>query len=316
MEEAGQRLDVALPVLRRLAEPELVEGCHRQPVEQTVGNDRGSLDEDRGGEVERRGPLGRGQLLHAGVVASGQDRAPEGPATRKAVDPGDRVLVEVVATFHARQDVVEVVGPLGVHPHARRLDRQHAHGGIEHDAGQAEPAGGGPEQLGVVVGSHPALTGRGGEGERAHVRREAAVAVVVLAVDVGRHGTPDGHEACPRGDGHEPPTRQEDLHEGVEADAGVDRDLAGRGVGVADPVETGGVDHQAACALGGVAVAAPQPPGDQPPRGHGAHDVADLCRCRGTSHLGRRRRRAAPARQQLDGACVAGLRRHRRRGRR
>ena len=316
MEEAGQRLDVALLVLRRLAEPELVEGCHRQPVEQTVGNDGGSLDEDRGGEVERRGPLARGQVLHAGVVASGQDRAPEGPPTCKAVDPGDRVLVEVVATFHARQDVVEVVGPLGVHPHARRLDRQHAHGGVEDDAGQAQPAGGGPEQPGVAVMSHGAPTGRRCEGERADVRREAPVAVVVLAVDIRRHRPAHGDEACPGGDGDEPPAGQEHLHQGVEADAGLDGDLTAREVGVADPVEAGGVDHQAAGALGGVAVAAPQPPGDQPPSWHGAHGVADLCGCRGTSHLGRRRRRAAPARQQLDGACVAGLRRHRRRGRR
>ena len=87
-------------------------------------------------------------------------------------------------------------------------------------------------------------------------------------------------------------------------------------VGRVDGVEPGGVEDGAAGVLGGVAVAAAQAPGDQAPaapdrggRGRVGHGLVDDVGVHGVDHVGRRRRGAAPAGQQLPvraaGALIA-----------
>ena len=140
--------------------------------------------------------------------------------------------------------------------------------------------------------------------ELGHVLAEAAVDVMVLAVDVGGDGPAHRHVAGAGGDGHEPAERDQALHEGLEADAGADGDLSGDEVGAVDGVEPGGVEDHAPGVLGGVAVAASEAAGDEPPVGRRrptwrrpwpASTAVDVD---GRDHLGGARCRPAPAAQQ------------------
>ncbi len=197
VEEGVQRHDPAPLVPGRLAEPELVEGPDRQAVEQPGRHPRRGrqpLARGRRPAPARGGVRPAGRSSSGGVVAPGQHRPAEGPAPGQAVDPGHRVAVAVVARLHAGQGVVEVGGPFGVDPDARRLDRGEPQRGRGHDPGQAHPAGGGPEQVpafgvvGVALGVEVEPSGRGGQRQRRDVLGEAPVPMVVLAVDVGGDG--------------------------------------------------------------------------------------------------------------------------------
>src|SRR5207248_3867640 len=57
MEERGDRLDVADPLTGRLAEPELVEGAHRQSVEQVRWSPGRRREQGAWGELPRRPPF-------------------------------------------------------------------------------------------------------------------------------------------------------------------------------------------------------------------------------------------------------------------
>ena len=195
---------------RGLAEPELVEGADGQRVEQAARRSQrhpGQLAGHEGpGLVGVAGQAG-GQVGEPGVVAPGEHRAAEAAARRLAVDPGHRVPVAVVTVQHLVHDVVEVDGPLGVDQHVAGLHRDHLQGGVGHDPGEAHAAGRGPEEIGVRVGGDGVGPGRGDQGHRHDVRAEAAVDVVVLAVDVGGDRPADRHQAGARGHGYEPAER-------------------------------------------------------------------------------------------------------------
>ena len=92
-----------------------------------------------------------------------------------------------------------------------------------------------------------------------HVAAEAAVAVVVLAVDVGSDGAAHGDIAGPGGDGYKPAQRHQRPHQLVESHPGIDPHTA---VGVVDLVGRGEASHVEDIAPGilcGVAVAATEP---------------------------------------------------------
>ena len=144
------------------------------------------------------GLLARPELVERRVVAAEQHRPAQGSAARHAVDPRARVAVVGVAGAHAVHDVVEVPCPLGVDPHEHRLDREEAHRHLGHDPGEAHPAGRRPEQLGVAVGADLLDALRRVQRRRLHVVGEAALDVVVLAVDVGGERSAHRHEARAR----------------------------------------------------------------------------------------------------------------------
>jgi hypothetical protein len=249
-----------------------------------------------GVEREGAGALPGCEVLDLGVVTAGDDAAPEAGAGREAVDPRHRVPVGGVAGLEVGHAGVEVGRPPAVDHHARRRDRPHPQRRLDDDACEAEPAGGGPERVVVRRELEPAPVGQV-EHHRLDVVAEAAVVVVVLAVDVAGDGAAHGDVARARGDRHEEAERHEGPHQRVEADPGGDGDLGAGHVDQPDGVEPRAVDDGAARRLGGVPVAAAEAAGDDVALAvqQGlAHVVARL----GSEVLGGGGRGATPTRDQ------------------
>ena len=155
--------------------------------------------------------------------------------------------------------------PVGIHREVRGLGALQPHRRTEHGSGQPHPADGGPEQLlGLAVGSQGAHLAVGHQQvEDCDVVAEAALGVVVLAVHVGGDRAADGHLPGARQHRHPEAERQQRPHQRVETDPGLDghRGRFGGGVDRQDLVQLGQVEGRAAGVLGGVAVAAAEPPG-------------------------------------------------------
>ena len=161
------------------------------------------------------------------MAATDQHGAAEAAAAREAVDPGDRIAVALVLLVHERHQLVEVGAALRVGPDAAGLDRQQLQGRLGDDAREAEAARGRPELVGSVVGCQAeVLAGRGAQLHGQDVVAEAAVAVVVLAVDVAGDRSADGDVARAGRDRHEPSEGHDQSHQRVEVEAGVDGDGA------------------------------------------------------------------------------------------
>ena len=112
---------------------------------------------------------------------------------------------------------------------------------------------------------------------------EAALGVVVLAVHVGGDRAADGHLPGAGQHRNPQPERQQRLHQGVDADAGLHahRRRVALGVDLQDLVETGQVQGGAAGVLGGVAVASGRARGGPPTTAgvpQGGDGPGDRCR--------------------------------------
>ena len=271
VEELPHRLQLVLAVRGGAPEPRLVEGCDAQPVEQAprdVARHAEMRSRHARGSESSSGLLWRRNVLDAGVVASGEDRAAHlraAPPTRSralgrpgAIDPGHRVPVACVTLLHRRHHGVEVEEAVRVHEHPVRAHREHAKPRRRHDAGEPHAAGGRPEQLGVACRRDPVHAGGRRHGHGRHVAREAAVCMVVLPVHVGGDRPADRDLARAGGHGQEPALGKRPSHERVEGGARADLHLAVH-VHAADVVEQSGVDDRAARRLGRVAVAPAQP---------------------------------------------------------
>ena len=140
-------------------------------------------------------------------------------------------------------------------------------------AGQPHAADGGPEQLGLgaVRGQRADGAVRGDQVHRQHVVAEAALGVVVLAVDVRADRAADRDLPGARQHRHPPAERQGGPHERVQADAAVDDRDARVGVDRGRAGEPGHLEHEAARVLCRVAVGAAETAGDHPARA-GARD--------------------------------------------
>ena len=135
------------------------------------------------------------------------------------------------------------------------------------------PADGGPEQLGLgaVRGQRADGAVRGDQVHRQHVVAEAALGVVVLAVDVRADRAADRDLPGSRQHRHPPAERQGGPHERVQADAAVDDRDTRVGVDGGRAGEPGHLEHEAARVLCRVAVGAAETAGDHPARA-GARD--------------------------------------------
>ena len=160
----------------------------------------------------------------------------------------------MVPRLHTCHGVVEVGRPLDVDIHVRGLDRAQSHRGVEEHTGEPHAARGGPEHVGVGVGVDLGQARRRPQGEGVDEGAEAAVVVVILAVDVGCDGPADRDVPRARRDRYEPAQGHDRSHEGVEADARVQRDDAGGQVEGVDSSQVRHVEDQTARILGGVAV--------------------------------------------------------------
>ena len=254
--------------------------------------------------------LPRRQPVERGVVAAQQHRPAQRRSAGQTVDPRDGVAVRVVATAEPGHGVVEVGRPLGVDGDVRGLDRDQAERRLGDDAGETHAAGCCPEELGVVVGPDLVHALRRAQRDALHVVCEAAVDVMVLAVDVGRQRPAHGDVAGPGRDGDEPAAGHKQAQQGVEARARLDADHAPVEVEVEHPVERGGVDHGAAGVLGRIAVAASQAAGDRPAPARVLEDVLDVLDRVGRDDGRGRGRGAPPSRQQPSGLGCRGFSRH------
>src|SRR6185437_10874141 len=89
------------------------------------------------------------------------------------------------------------------------------------DPGEAHPADGREEELGLLLGRELARTSRRDEAQPAHVGREAPVAVVVLAVHVGCHRAAEADVAGAWCHGSEPTLWDAVAKQRVEGQAGL-----------------------------------------------------------------------------------------------
>ena len=245
----------------------------------------------RQARAARSGQPRRLDLVGARVDAAREDRAPQVGAAGHAVDPGDRVAVALVALGHRGHHRVEVGVALGVDQDPVGLDGDQAQGEPGDDAGQAHPADGRPEEVGVGVGPDGHRAGRGDQSQAGHVRSERPVDVVVLAVHVGGDGPAEGDAPGPGRDRDEPALGHAQGEEVVVGVAGADLDQS-VGADLGDPPEAGVVDDDAARDLGRVAVAAPQAARDDRAAGEG---LGDLVLARRGDDRGRARRGPPPA---------------------
>ena len=313
VEELVHRLRSGLLSPRRPAVPDLVERRDAGPVQQPGRHPRRGRHGRQRGEGQRVGGGGAVELVEGGEPALGEHRPAQGPAGGQQVDPRHRVGVVGLALGQQGHDLVEVGAAVGVDDQPAGLDGRAPEGGVGDDAGQAQPAGGGPEQLGVVVGPDLDPVARGQQqAEPGHVLAPRPAAVVVLAVDVGGHRPAHRHLPGPGGDGHEPAPGHEQAHQGVEAGAGLGRDQPRRRV-EGHLVELGQVDDPPAGVLGGVAVAAAQAAGDDAPVRHVVHGAGQLVVERGVHDLGPGGDRATPAGEHLPAHRLRPDRRHTRR---
>ena len=178
-----------------------------------------------------------------------------------------------------------MLDPLGVDEHPRGLDAEQLERHLGDHPGQPERPGGRPEDLRLVLGGGDDRLFWRPERERPHMVDEAALDVMVLAVDVGCHRPADRHEPRPGGHRDEEALRHELPHERVEARAGLDGERRRGPVDRLHGGEAGRVDDRSTGVLGRVAVAAPEAPSDhasapglgdqpvQPRRGLGRHQL-------------------------------------------
>ena len=293
VEEPGHVMGLGHLVFGCLAEPHLVEGGHGQGVEQSAGRGEGHPGEGfwhEGPHLLRIGPEAGREVLGPGVVAPGQHRPAKPLAGGLAVDPRHRVAVVVVAPEHLVHDVVEVFGPFGVDQDVARLHRDQLHGGFGDDPREAHPAGRGPEEFGIGGGRHLDRADRRHQGHGEHVRAETSVHVVVLAVDVRRNGSADGHKPGARCDRNEPTEGNQAFHQGLQAHPARHPESSAFQVDGEDPVQPVHVDHDPTGVLGGVPVAATEAPGDDSPAVAGSgdllHQAAETGRGQGMDDLG------------------------------
>ena len=229
MEVGRDRLEFAVAPTWGLAEPHLVERLDGQLVDDALGRDQRRHDGDLVGDVaERIVRCSRIEVVGAGMGTVRQDAAPDPAAGRQQVEPRHRIPEVGFARHHLGHHVVERVEPVRVDRDAARLDREQPERDLEHEAGEAHAADGGPEQLRIAIGSD-VDDGRVGQHhpDVGDVVAERSVEVVVLAVDVARDGAADRHVAGTRRDGDEEPEWDEDPQQVVEADAGADGCRAG-----------------------------------------------------------------------------------------
>ena len=132
---------------------------------------------------------------------------------------------------------------------------------------------------------------------RRDVPAEAAVAVVVLSVDVRRDGAANGHTASPGGDRNESPLRQDFSQELVDAHPGADGHESTAAVNRTDRVESGHVEDEAARPLPGVAVAPPQATRDHAPTSGAVQELHDLVAAARGDHIAHGSGRPSPTGQ-------------------
>ncbi len=287
-------LDVAPGALRVLEVEGRVERGDRRGVEEARGGRQGHRGGGPADDLERVPGAAAGEARGGEPVAPQQHPAPQVPAPGQGVDPGDRVGVLVVGVVEPVEGLLEVGGPVDVHGEVGALDALELQAHPLHDAGEAHAPQRRPEELGVLgAADGDPLAAREHQAQLEDVAGGGAGDVVVLPVDVAGDQPAEGHLGGPRDHRGEQAPRHQEADEGVEAQPRLHLDLGGVLVELEDAVEAAGEHRAPVAGEGGVAVAAPEAPGDDVAHaGEGAGELGHRLRAH---HLGARLRVAAPA---------------------
>ena len=148
--------------------------------------------------------------------------------------------------------------------HARRLDPHEPETGGHDHAGEPHAAEGGMEEVRVLA----ARTAHHGPVGHHHVdpldeHADRPVPMVVLPVDVGRDGAPDGHVLRPRRRRQEPSARQEEGDDLGETDTGLDVEEPRLRIEAPKAIDPRCLDDRATRDEGGVSIGPAEPAGDE-----------------------------------------------------
>ncbi len=157
--------------------------------------------------------------------------------TDTAVDPCHGESVVVVSRLHGGHGVVKAVKPFGINLHPCRLDSLESECGFHYDARQSHTAGRGPEKIGVVIRADGDTPDRGDQRKRCDVGAEAAIAVVILAVHIGRDRPTHGDLPGPGRHRNEPAAWKRRADECIETHASTHFDQSRTGINDADGVK-------------------------------------------------------------------------------
>jgi len=154
--------------------------------------------------------------------------------------------------------------PVALHLEQGAADPPQPQRGRQDDAGQAHPAGSGQERSPVTAGGQPVQAALAVQQlDLLDPAGDAAVAVLVLAVDVRGDGPADGQVPGPRQYRQQEPQRDQLSQQRREGHRRPDPDGAGHGVRL-DQLRSGWQQHAAARVLCRVPVTAPAAPGQHP----------------------------------------------------
>ncbi len=255
--EEGPGVDQRGLLLRQVLPVEAeVEGLHRERPEQRLGGLERHAQPGRLARVAHR------RLVRLRPAPLHQDAAPHLAAGGEAVDPPHRHR-PVVGSLLQRADVgVDVAHPLDscqIHGEGTRR--------IGNSTSRMWPVSPMPPTVAQKSsrsrsGPHSSTRPDSDPHQQPrHVRAEAAVDVVILAVHVGRHHAAEGDELGAGGDGDEPAAREEEAVQLVERQPRLGPQHAGGRVEGQNSVGPHGGDDQRAAGRRQrrVAIAAPQP---------------------------------------------------------
>ncbi|MHC2511535.1 hypothetical protein ACVII1_006773 [Bradyrhizobium elkanii] len=236
------RVPMDQPRLARMrgaaAEVQLIEHPHRCAIEQPSRKQLRDR-EPRRAKPGKRLEVGPQHILVAarGVLGQIEQRPSERRAARQAVDPGHRIGARCAA-FQLIDRRVEIAGDAGVLPQPGGLDRQQPQRRVEDHARQAHAAQRRREQRGVFrTRAGDDLAARQREAERIDDGAETAIAMMVLAVNVGRDRAADRHEFRAGHDLEEEAARLENGKDVRDSHAGFDRQSRGCGIEAPHPVQ-------------------------------------------------------------------------------
>ena len=211
------------------------------------------------GEIHRQtqAPTRARRQGRLGGLGRLQDPATEPPGACQAVDPCDGIGRRAARLLEGLEESLQVGdAPFPYHDGiGRHAPEREAHG--QDHAGQAQSADRRVEPLALSLRAEARhLSARQQEVDPAHLVAEAAMAIVVLPMDVVRDRTADGGVAGARAHRGDETARQEVSQQIVERHPGLAHDLAAVGVEGQDAVQARCQDHPPAAVERGVAVAA------------------------------------------------------------
>ena len=180
--------------------PQLVEDSNAQRIQQPTRCVKG----DTKACVTRCRQVDLLEVARCSMIAARENRPAHVCTTRHAINPGDRVVVKMVAFGHGGHHLVEVREALRVNQDLVGLNSQKLNGGGRDDAGESHGPYRAPEQVGVIRGRDAKRSRRRGDVHLTYVIRKGPVAVVVLSVHVGRDRTANGDLTRPWSHGNEP----------------------------------------------------------------------------------------------------------------